>query len=57
MSTLIVEIRPSVSNISRFHLALGTERRKKLAAWGGGSRSGEEAGDDLRKTKQRPPQA
>jgi len=51
MSTLTAEIGPSVSNISRFHLALGMERRKKPAAWGGGSRSGEEAGDGLGKMK------
>jgi hypothetical protein len=55
MSTLTAEIRPSISNISRFHLALGTKRRKKPAAWGGRSRSREEAGDGLGKTKQHPP--
>ena len=57
MSTLTSEIGPSVSNISRFHLTLGMERRKKLVAWGGGSRFGEEVGDGLGKMKQRPPQA
>jgi hypothetical protein len=55
MSTLTTEIGPSVTNISRFHLALGTERRKKPVIWGGGSRSREEAGDSLGKMKQHPP--
>jgi hypothetical protein len=33
------------------------ERRKKLAAWRGESRSRDKVGNDLGKTKQRPPQA